>query len=75
MAVTEIKDTCAMKLTFDYGRDPETKKPIRKTKSFSSVKVDASSQDIYDVGTSLASLQEDGALIKLSRVNEIIIAE
>ena len=74
MAVTEAKNPSSLRLTYDFGKDPETQKAIRKNKSYGSLKPTASAQDVYDVGVMLASLQ-DGILINIAKLDNTTIAQ
>lgn len=74
MAVTESKNPSSLRLTYDFGKDPETQKAIRKNKSYGSLKPTASAQDVYDVGVMLASLQ-DCILINIAKLDNTTIAQ
>ncbi|MGL4911268.1 MAG: DUF1659 domain-containing protein [Romboutsia sp.] len=74
MAVTEIKNPSSLRLTYDFGKDPETQKAIRKNKTYASVKPTAAAQDIYEVGAMISSLQ-DGSLIQIAKLDNTTIAE
>ncbi|MGI6604005.1 MAG: DUF1659 domain-containing protein [Firmicutes bacterium] len=56
MAVQRIPELCQLQLRLQTGTD-EGGKPVVRARSFTNVKVNASDQDIYDVGQALASLQ------------------
>lgn len=56
MAVKESKNPSSLKIKLDLGMvDGKTKV---RSKTFSNLKHDATSQDVYDVAESLMSLQE-----------------
>ena len=56
MAVTEAKNPSSLRIKLDLGMvDGRTKV---RSKTFSSVKHDASSQNVYDVAEALMELQE-----------------
>ena len=56
MAVREVKNPSSLRIKLDLGMvDGRTKV---KSKTFSSVKHDASSQNVYDVAEALMGLQE-----------------
>ena len=56
MAVNEAKNPSSLKIKLDLGMvDGKTKV---RSKTFSNLKHDAASQDVYDVAESLMSLQE-----------------
>ncbi len=71
MAVEANIANCKMQLKLNTGLD-ENGKEIIKTKTYSNVKSDAQDQGIYDVGSSLAELQ-DHALEEIHRVNDMIL--
>lgn len=58
MAVTEAKNPIGLKMKFDLGKDDVTNKTKVKSKTYSNIKPDASSQAIYDVASAIESLQE-----------------
>ncbi|MGE4413660.1 MAG: DUF1659 domain-containing protein [Candidatus Caldatribacteriota bacterium] len=58
MPVLEIPYDSRLYLYYVVGTDPETGKPIIKSQSYSSVKHDATSQDIFDVAQQMVSLQK-----------------
>ena len=53
-----LKNPSGLKLKFDCGKDLETGKTIVKSKTYSNLDPDASADDVYEVGASIASLQE-----------------
>ena len=56
MAVTEAKNPSSLRIKLDLGMvDGRTKV---RSKTFSSVKYDASAQNVYDVAEALMGLQE-----------------
>ena len=56
MAVTEAKNPSSLRIKLDLGMvDGKTKV---RSKTFSSVKYDASAQNVYDVAEALMGLQE-----------------
>ena len=56
MAVTEAKNPSSLRIKLDLGMEDGRTKV--RSKTFSSVKHDASSQNVYDVAESLMGLQE-----------------
>ena len=74
MAVTELKNPSSLRLTYDFGKDPETQKAIRKNKTYGSLKPTAIAQDVYDIGVMIASLQ-NGILIEVAKLDNTTIAE
>lgn len=73
MAVTAIKNPSGLKMRFDCGKD-DNGKAIRKTKTYSNLRADATAQDVYEVGAMIASLQ-DHALIEIAKLDNTTIAE
>ena len=60
MAVLEAKNPSSLKIKLDLGMvDGKTKV---RSKTFSNLKHDATSQDVYDVAVSLMALQEHTVL-------------
>ena len=57
MAVTEAKNPSSLRIKLDLGMEDGRTKV--RSKTFSSVKHDASSQNVYDVAEALMGLQED----------------
>lgn len=55
--VIEVKNHSTLKMKFDCGLN-DNGKVIMKTRSFSNVKHNASSVDVYNVAETLASLQQ-----------------
>lgn len=68
MAMKEVKDDSRLKLELDGGMDGD--KQIVKSKTYSNVKVDATNEDVYGVGTALAGLQTMN-LLKVKKLEEI----
>ena len=56
MAVTEAKNPSSLRIKLDLGME-DGKTKVR-SKTFSSVKYDASAQNVYDVAEALMELQE-----------------
>ena len=56
MAVTEAKNPSSLRIKLDLGME-DGKTKVR-SKTFSSVKYDASAQNVYDVAQALMGLQE-----------------
>lgn len=56
MAVTEAKNPSSLRIKLDLGMEDGRTKV--RSKTFSSVKHDASSQNVYDVAEALMGLQE-----------------
>ena len=58
MAVTVLNNPAGLRLKFDLGKDELTNKTKVKSKTYSNIKPEATSQAIYDVATALEGLQE-----------------
>ena len=58
MSVVEGKNPTSLRMKFDLGFDSVTSKTKVKSKTYSNVRHNATSQDIYDVAITLQSLQE-----------------
>ena len=73
MAVTAVKNPSGLKMKFNCGKDDKGN-TIRKTKTYSNLRPDASDQDVYDVGVMISSLQEH-VLIEIAKVDNTSIAQ
>jgi hypothetical protein len=74
MAVTKVPGNSALRLVLHVG-DSGSGSPILRTKTLSNVKPTAADQDIFDVATALAGLQ-DYPLNGITRVdNAALITE
>lgn len=70
MAVVEIKNPSSLKIRLDLGMvDGKTK---ARTKSYTSLKHNASLQDVYDVAEVTMGLQEHGVLDIIKVDNTIL---
>ncbi|MDD3655405.1 MAG: DUF1659 domain-containing protein [Atribacterota bacterium] len=58
MPVLVIPYDSILQLRLVIGTDPESSKPIIRTKSFNRVKDTADEQDVFDVANQLISLQK-----------------
>lgn len=58
MSVIESKNPISLKIKFDLGLDELTSKTKTKSKTYSNIRPQATSQDIYDVASVLEQLQE-----------------
>ena len=58
MSVIEGKNPTSLRMKFDLGKDELTNKTKVKSKTYSNIKPEATSQAIYDVATALEGLQE-----------------
>lgn len=72
MAVTDIKNNVRLKLELDGGLDGN--RQIIKSKTFSRVKTDATSEDLFEAAQSLSSLQTL-PLYKVKKLEEIELVE
>ncbi len=73
MAVTVLKNPSSLRVRFDCGKDDDGK-AIRKTKTYSNLRHDALEQDVYDVGSKLASLSEF-SVMEIAKIDNSTIAE
>lgn len=72
MAVLEIKENVRLKLELDGGLDGD--KEIIKSKIYTRIRPEATSQDLFDVANNLAGLQVL-PLSKVKRLEEVHIKE
>lgn len=72
MAIREIKEKSTLRLTLDEGMVDGKQK--MKTKSYSKVKPEANSENIYRTGVILGSFQEKEVL-DISRVDVVSLIE
>ena len=73
MSVIEGKNPTSLRMKFDLGLDETTNKTKVKSKTYSNIRHEASSQDIYDVATKIESLQEY-AVIEICRIENTTLA-
>ena len=73
MSVIEGKNPTSLRMKFDLGLDETTNKTKVKSKTYSNIRPQASSQDIYDVATKIESLQEYAA-IEICRIENTTLA-
>ena len=73
MAVTVGNNPAGLRLKFDLGKDPLTGKTKVKSKTFSNVKHNASNEDVYEVASSLQSLQEN-PVIEIAKIDNTTLA-
>lgn len=74
MAVIATNNPTGLKIKFNLGKDLETGSDIIKSKTFSNVKSDALDQDLFDVGSVIASLQT-GAVVEICRIDNTTLSE
>ena len=68
------KNPSSLKLRFDCGINETTGKTITKSKSFSNVKPNASTDSVYEVGVTLGSLQKYDVL-EIAKVDNSTLSE
>ena len=73
MAIISISNASSIKVKFDHGTDLNGERVI-KTKTYSSVKSNASSQDIVTVVNALAGLQQH-TLGGINRIDNTSLSE
>jgi len=73
MSVIEGKNPTSLKMKFDLGLDEVTNKTKVKSKTYSNIRPDATSQDIYDVATKIESLQEY-TVLEICRIENTTLA-
>ena len=73
MSVIEGKNPTSLRMKFDLGLDETTNKTKVKSKTYSNIRHDATSQDIYDVATKIESLHEY-AVIEICRIENTTLA-
>ena len=73
MAVTVLNNPAGLRLKFDLGKDELTNKTKVKSKTYSNIKPEATSQAIYDVATALEGLQEFSVL-EVTKIDNTTLA-
>jgi hypothetical protein len=71
MAVSETKNASSLKLKFDCGMNDDGKTVI-KSRTYSNVKADATSQDVFDVAKALVDLQIHDNMEILKQDNTVL---
>ena len=71
MAVSETKNASSLKLKFDCGMNDDGKTVI-KSRTYSNVKADAASQDVFDVARALVDLQIHDNIEILKQDNTVL---
>ena len=71
MAVSETKNASSLKLKFDCGMNDDGKTVI-KSRTYSNVKADATSQDVFDVARALVDLQIHDNMEILKKDNTVL---
>lgn len=71
MAVSETKNASSLKLKFDCGMNDDGKTVI-KSRTYSNVKADATSQDVFDIAKALVDLQIHDNMEILKQDNTVL---
>lgn len=71
MAVSETKNASSLKLKFDCGLNDDGKTVI-KSRTYSNVKADATSQDVFDIAKALVDLQIHDNMEILKQDNTVL---
>ena len=71
MAVSETKNASSLKLKFDCGMNDDGKTVI-KSRTYSNIKADATSQDVFDVARALVDLQIHDNIEILKQDNTVL---
>ena len=70
MAVSETKNASSLKLKFDCGMNDD--KTVIKSRTYSNVKADATSQDVFDIARALVDLQIHDNMEILKQDNTVL---
>ncbi|WP_042271279.1 DUF1659 domain-containing protein [[Clostridium] dakarense] len=73
MALVITKNPSGLKMRFDCGKN-ENGKTVVKNKTYSNVKATASNEDVYEVATAIANLQEH-TLMEVCKIDNTSIEE
>ena len=71
--VVEGKNPTSLRMKFDVGMDPLTNKTKVKSRTYSNLKSDATSQNIYDVAKALEGLQKF-TVIEIAKIENTTLA-
>ena len=71
-SVVESKNPSSLKVKFDCGLN-DNGKTIVKSRTYSNLKHNASSNDVYDVSNALASLQQH-SLLEITKLDNTTLA-
>lgn len=71
-SVVESKNPSSLKVKFDCGLN-DNGKTIVKSRTYSNLKHNASSNDVYDVANALASLQQH-SLLEITKIDNTTLA-
>ena len=73
MAVTTMNNPSSLRVKLDAGLNDSTGNTIVKSKTYSNIKPEATSQAIYDVATALEGLQEFSVL-EVTKIDNTTLA-
>ena len=73
MAVTVLNNPAGLRLKFDLGKDDSTGKTKVKSKTFSSLKHNATPQNVYDVAEAIMELQ-DYPVLEVCKIDNTTLA-
>ena len=73
MSVIEGKNPTSLRMKFDLGLDELTNKTKVKSKTYSNIKPEATSQDIFDVARALEHLQEF-TVLEIAKIENTTLA-
>nr|WP_294574666.1 DUF1659 domain-containing protein [uncultured Romboutsia sp.] len=73
MSVIEGKNPTSLRMKFDLGLDELTQKTKVKSKTYSNIKPEATSQDIFDVASALEHLQEF-TVLEIAKIENTTLA-
>ena len=73
MSVIEGKNPTSLRMKFDLGLDELTQKTKVKSKTYSNIRPEATSQDIYDVASALEQLQEF-TVLEIAKIENTTLA-
>ena len=73
MSVIEGKNLTSLRMKFDLGLDELTQKTKVKSKTYSNIKPEATSQDIFDVASALEHLQEF-TVLEIAKIENTTLA-
>ena len=74
MAVVATKNLSGLKIRFDCGMDDVTGKTKVKSKTYSNVDPEATDDDVYAVGSVIASLQNN-TLLEVAIIGNTTLSE
>ena len=74
MSVIATKNLSSLRLRFDCGLDDTTGKSITKSRTYSNIQAESSSDHVYQVATALSSLQKH-VLLEVSKIDNTTLSE